>query len=67
MSTGFFSIGDDGSLIDVSEVAFPKEDMLQELVARYPRLLNGDEGLTGEPSPWLFVAREMGIPSEENQ
>ena len=67
MSTGFFSIGNDGSLIDVSEVAFPREDMLQELVAKYPRLLNGDEGLPGEPSQWLFVAREMGIPSEENQ
>lgn len=67
MSTGFFSIGNDGSLIDVSEVVLPREDMLQELVAKYPRLLNGDEGLPGEPSPWLFVAREMGIPSEENQ
>ena len=67
MSTGFFSIGEDGKLKDVSEVAFEKEDTLQELVAKFPRLLSGDEGSSAEPSQWLFVAREMGIPSEENQ
>jgi len=67
MSTGFFSIDDDGRLVDVSEVAFPSEDTLQELVARYPRLLSGDEGSSDGLTEWLFVAREMGIPSEENQ
>jgi len=67
VSTGFFSIGEDGKLKDVSEVAFEKEDTLQELVAKFPRLLSGDEGSSAEPSQWLFVAREMGIPSEENQ
>ena len=46
MSTGLFSIGDDGSLIDVSEVAFPKEDMLQELVAN--DLPTGVQWITNE-------------------
>lgn len=67
MSSGFFSISDDGRLVDVSEVAFPSEDTLQELVARHPRLLSGDEGPSGGLTNWLLVAREMGIPSEENQ
>lgn len=67
MSSGFFSISDDGRLIDVSQVAFPSEDTLQELVAKYPRLLSGDEGSSSGLNDWLFVAREMGIPSEENQ
>ena len=67
MSNGFFSISDDGRLIDVSEVDFPTEDNLQELVAKYPRLLSGDEGSPDGLSDWLFIAREMGIPSEENQ
>jgi len=67
MSNGFFSISDDGRLIDVSEVDFPTEDNLQELVAKYPRLLSGDEGSPDGLSDWLFIVREMGIPSEENQ
>ena len=67
MSSGFFSIRDDGTLVDVSQVAFPSEDTLQELVAKYPRLLSGDEGPSEGFGEWLFVAREMGIPSEQNQ
>lgn len=67
MSSGFFSIDDDGNLLDVSEVDFDSEDTLQGLIAKYPRLLSGDEGAIEAPIEWLFVAREMGIPSEENQ
>ena len=67
MSSGFYSIDADGHLNDVSEVSFESEDKLQELVAKYPRLLSGDEGVIDAASEWLFVAREMGIPSEENQ
>ena len=66
MSNGFFSISDEGRLIDVSEVDFPTEDNLQELVAKYPRLLSGDEGSPDGLSEWLLVTREMGIPSEED-
>ena len=66
MSTGFYSI-DDGKLVDVSQVAFPSEDTLPELVAKYPRLLSGDEGSSDGVTEWLFVAREIGIPSEEGQ
>ena len=53
--------------MDVSQVDFPSEASLQELVAKYPRLLSGDEGSPDGLTDWLFVAREMGIPSEENQ
>ena len=63
MSTGFFSFDED-KLIDVSQMAFDSEDALQELVAQYPQLLSGDEGSAAGISEWLFVAREMGIPSE---
>ena len=53
--------------MDVSQVDFPSEASLQEFVAKYPRLLSGDEGSPDGLTDWLFVAREMGIPSEENQ
>ena len=65
MSTGFFSFDDKNKLIDVSQMAFESEDALQKLVAKYPQLLSGDEGSAAGISEWLFVAREMGIPSEE--
>jgi len=65
MSTGFFSFDDKNKLIDVSQMAFESEDALQKLVAEYPQLLSGDEGSAAGISEWLFVAREMGIPSEE--
>ena len=65
MSTGFFSFDDKNKLIDVSQMAFESEDALQTLVAEYPQLLSGDEGSAAGISEWLFVAREMGIPSEE--
>lgn len=64
MSTGFFSFDKD-KLIDVSQMAFDSEDTLQKLVAQYPQLLSGDEGSAAGIPEWLFVAREMGIPSEE--
>ena len=65
MSTGFFSFDDKNKLIDVSQMAFESEDALQTLVTEYPQLLSGDEGSAAGISEWLFVAREMGIPSEE--
>ena len=67
MNSGFFSIDTDGNLNDVSEVAFSTEDALQELVAKYPRLLSGDEGSANDMTEWLFIAREVGIPSQEGQ
>ena len=67
MNSGFFSIDNDGNLNDVSEVAFSTEDALQELVAKYPRLLSGDEGSANDMTEWLFIAREVGIPSQEGQ
>ena len=66
MSAGFFSFDDKNKLIDVSQMAFESEDALQTLVAEYPQLLSGDEGAAAGISEWLFVAREMGIPSGED-
>ena len=67
MSNGFFSISNDGRLVDVSEQAFATEDSLQGLIAMYPRLLSGDDESVDGTDEWLFVAREIGIPSEANQ
>jgi hypothetical protein len=52
----------EGTLMPMDETEFPKEDMLQELLASYPDLLPGDQISPEAPRRWLLVAREMGVP-----
>lgn len=55
----------DGSLQAMTEAPFAKEDFLQELLAKYPDLLAGDQMDVTESRRWLLVARELGIPDDE--
>jgi hypothetical protein len=66
MTGGIFLIKDDGKLVEMNEQAYVSEDLLQELLAKYPNLLAGDQIETVAPRRWLLVKREMGIPSESN-
>lgn len=52
----------EGTLTPMEETDYPKEDMLQELLADYPDLLPGDQITPDAPRRWLLVAREMGVP-----
>jgi hypothetical protein len=63
--TGIFLIQDSGELVEMTEQQYITEDHLQELLAKYPNLLVGDQISTGSPRRWLLVKREMRIPSEE--
>jgi len=38
MFTGMFLIQDDGRLVEMEERPYPSEDLLQELLAKYPNL-----------------------------
>jgi hypothetical protein len=59
VTSGLFLEGDHG-LIALSESPFELEDDLQELVARRPELLSGDDdAATGRR--WLLIRREQGI------
>jgi len=53
-----------GGLVRMSEVPYDSEDRLQELLARYPSLLAGDQMDPEAPRRWLLVQREQGIPGE---
>jgi len=56
----------DGTLRQMVESTFAAEDLLQELLEKYPNLLAGDQ-IDGAASPrWLLVARELGVPDQEN-
>ena len=65
MTSGIFSIDDSGNLVSMTEVSVESEAALQEMLARYPQLLNGDQETGTTQTQWVLVAREMGIPSEE--
>lgn len=58
----YFKQGDE--LVPMLEQPYEAEDLLQELLAKYPGLLAGDEDDTSQG--WLLVQRELGIASEED-
>ncbi len=66
MSGGIFLIQSGGDLLEMKEQPYDSEAVLQELLAKYPNLLAGDQmdGMT--PRRWLLISREMGVPSEED-
>jgi hypothetical protein len=65
MTGGIYLIQDDGELVELTEQGYELEDTLQELLAKYPNLLAGEQMDTISPRRWLLIAREMRIPSEE--
>lgn len=66
MSSGTFLIQPDGRLVEMQEQPYDSENLLQELLAKYPNLLAGEQIDDLTPRRWLLICREAPIPSEEN-
>lgn len=66
MSGGIFLIQSDDQLVEMTEQRYDSEDRLQELLARYPNLLAGQQIDAAAPRRWLLVAREMGVADDED-
>ena len=63
MTGGIYLVhGDD--LVPMTVQAYPSEGDLQDLVARHPELLAGDQAADGLPRRWLLITREMPVPGE---
>jgi len=60
-----FVLRDNGELIEMQGQAYDSESLLQDLLARYPNLLAGDQIDSLAPRRWLLISREMGLPSDE--
>ena len=67
MSGGIYPIQDDDKLVEMNERGYDTEDLLQELLAKYPNLLAGDQRDDAAPRRWLLVSREMSLASEEDE
>jgi hypothetical protein len=50
----------------MNDQPYDSERLLQELLAKYPSVLAGDQMNGSDPVKWLFVAREAGIPDKED-
>jgi hypothetical protein len=60
-----FLIGDNNQIIEMKDQPYESEDLLQQLLAKCPSVLAGDQFSGSAPLKWLFVAREAGIPDEQ--
>ncbi len=54
-----------GGLVEMREAPYDTEDVLQELLAKYPDLLAGDQIDSAEPRRWLLISREAPLASDE--
>jgi hypothetical protein len=59
---GIYLVREDGSLVEMAETPYVSEDLLQELLAKYPNLLAGDQMDSDAPRRWLLISRETGVP-----
>jgi len=65
MGNLIYILKDDGKLIEMEEKQYDSENLLQKLLAEYPKLLAGDQINSESPRKWLLIAREAGLAVEE--
>lgn len=66
MSGGIYLLSDDDQLVEMLEQPYDSEAVLQQLLAKHPSLLAGDQLGAGPPRRWVLVAREASLPAEED-
>lgn len=66
MAGKIYVLQGDAELKALEERPYVTEDLLQELLGRYPDLLAGDQLGGGEPRRWLLVSRETPVPDQED-
>ncbi len=60
-----FHLNDQGEATPMKETDYDAESTLQELLAKHPDLLAGDQIDSEEPRRWLLVTREMAVASQD--
>lgn len=66
MSGGIYLIQNDNQLVKMTETPYESESLLQELLAKYPSLLAGEQIDSIIPRRWILISREMPIPDSED-
>ncbi len=60
-----YLLTDDSGLMAMEEAPYDSEKVLQEMLAKYPDLLAGEQIDSVNPRRWLLVTREMAVQGEE--
>jgi hypothetical protein len=66
MSGGIYLLRDEDQLVEMVERPYDSEAVLQQLLAKHPSLLAGDQLGADSPRRWVLVAREASLPSGED-
>lgn len=66
MADDIFIIQDNRTLIEMNEKEYDSEELLQSLLADYPKLLAGGQIDNVSPRRWLLIKREVGVPAEDS-
>jgi hypothetical protein len=66
MAGGIYLLRDEDQLVEMLEQPYDSEAVLQQLLAKHPSLLAGDQLGADSPRRWVLVAREASLPSEED-
>lgn len=61
----YYQPSEGAKLVEMTEELFKKEDVFQELLAEHSKLLAGEQINPTNPRRWLFIAREAGVPDQE--
>lgn len=59
-----FLLQSESQLVEMAQQPYDSEKLLQELLARHPSILAGDQFSGPEPRRWLLIGREVGIPAQ---
>ncbi len=61
MAERIYAMNDSGELHPLTEEPFRTEDLLQQLLAKHPELLDGEQMRPGDPCRWILITREKSI------
>jgi hypothetical protein len=64
MDGKIFLLSGNETLQALVEQGYASEDLLQQLLERYPELLAGDQMNRDDPRRWLLIGREFGVPDD---
>jgi hypothetical protein len=65
VSGNIFLLRGADDLVPMAEAPYDREDVLQELLAKFPDLLAGDQFAGGDARRWILIERESGVPDAE--
>lgn len=65
MSGDIFLLRGGDDLVPMTEARYDSEDVLQELLAKFPDLLAGDQLAGDDARSWVLIDRESAVPDTE--